>query len=44
MKEMIKAWLKEPGKEPEQKLIPNSLEFLQWYVGGYIETFTIAPT
>lgn len=42
MKEMINAWLKEPGKDPEKRFIPNSLEFLQFCVGGYIETVTLA--
>lgn len=42
MKETIEVWMKEPGKNPEKKYIPNTLEFLQWYVGGYIESFTAA--
>ena len=38
---MIYAWLKEPGKAPEKKWIPNQLEFLQMWVNGFIETFTV---
>lgn len=42
MTEMIEVWLKEPEEDPEKKFIPNTLEFMQWYVGGYIETVTAA--
>lgn len=38
---MIWVWLKNPGKPPAKKWIPNQLEFLQMFVEGYIETFTI---
>lgn len=38
---MIHVWLKNPGEEPVKRFIPNQLEFLQMFVGGYIETFTI---
>lgn len=41
MTEVIQVWMKAPGAEPEQKFIQNSLEFMQWYVGGYIEAFTL---
>lgn len=41
MTEMIEVWLKEPGMDPEKKFVPNTLEFLQWYVEGYIEAFTL---
>lgn len=40
-KGMIHVWLKEPGKQPVKKWIPNQLEFLQLFVDGYIETFTV---
>lgn len=38
---MIHVWLKEPGKQPVKKWIPNQLEFLQLFVDGHIETFTV---
>ena len=40
-KGMIHVWLKEPGKAPVKKWIPNQLEFLQMFVDGFIETFTV---
>lgn len=40
-KGMIHAWLKEPEKTPVKKWIPNQLEFLQMFVDGFIETFTV---
>ena len=40
-KGMIHVWLKEPGKQQVKKWIPNQLEFLQLFVDGYIETFTV---
>ena len=39
---MIHVWLKGPGETPEKKWIPNQLEFLQMFVAGYIETFTLS--
>ena len=39
---MIHVWLKRPGGAPEKKFIPNTLEFLQWFVEGYIETYTLS--
>lgn len=41
MKE-IKVFVKEPGKAPEARTVPNTLEAFQRIVGGYIETFTVA--
>ena len=38
----IKAFIKEPGKNPHVSYISDSLENLQKWVGGYIETVTIA--
>lgn len=38
----INVYVKEPGKEPEKRTIPNTLEALQEIVGGYIETFRVA--
>lgn len=38
----MRVAIKEPGKKPEYKDIPNTLEALQEAVGGYIETVTIA--
>ena len=38
----MRAIVKEPGRPPVDKDIPNTLEALQQAVGGYIESFTIA--
>lgn len=38
----IKAFAKRPGEEWHELMIENSLEALQEYVGGYIETVTLA--
>ena len=45
MKEkQIMIMLKRPGCEPElEPLFDNTLEAFQEAVGGYIETFTLAP-
>lgn len=43
MKETIRVWVKEPGKAPERRGIPNELKALQEAVGGYIETVTLGP-
>ena len=37
----ITVFVKEPGKAPEQRSVPNELAALQEIVGGYIETVTI---
>lgn len=42
MQEVIKAIVKEPGKEAQEELIGNDLASLQKKVGGYIETVTVA--
>lgn len=42
MKERIHVIVKEPGRKPELREIDNTLEELQGYVGGYIETVTFA--
>lgn len=42
MKEKIKVIRKAPNKAPERIEIENTLEALQWEVGGYIETVTLA--
>ena len=42
MPKKIKIYVKEPGKDPEQRTIPNTLEALQKIVGGYIETYRVA--
>lgn len=41
MKDIIRAIIKEPGKEPEQITIANSLEAFQEAVGGYIENYAL---
>jgi len=38
----LKAYVKMPGKAPYSTLISDSLENLQRFVGGYIETVTIS--
>jgi len=38
----MKVIYKAPGRAPEPRDIPNTLEDLQAAVGGYIETFTFA--
>lgn len=43
MREKITAVIKEVGKDPVLKLIPNELHELQKLVGGYIECVTIEP-
>ena len=40
--EEIYVWRKQPGELPEFIKIKNDLKTLQDYVGGYIETVTIA--
>lgn len=42
MKETINAVIKLPGKAPQLRTIPNTLEALQGMVGGYIETLPVA--
>lgn len=42
MKETINAVIKLPGKNPQLRTIPNTLEALQGLVGGYIETLPVA--
>lgn len=42
MKETINAVIKLPGKAPQLRTIPNTLEALQGLVGGYIETLPVA--
>ena len=37
MTEMIEVWLKEPDEAPIRRFIPNTLEFMQWYVCGDVE-------
>lgn len=39
-KETITGLYKLPGKKPEARVIPNTLEALQELVGGYIEAIT----
>lgn len=38
VQDQIQILVKEVGKEPEVRTIPNTLEALQEIVGGYIET------
>lgn len=38
----MRVIVKEPGRPPVDKDIPNALKPLQAAVGGYIESFTIA--
>ncbi len=38
----ISVVIKEPGKFPVLKKVPNTLEALQGLVGGYIEVVTLA--
>lgn len=38
----IKVFVKEPGKAPALRSVPNTLKALQSIVGGYIETVTVA--
>ena len=40
----MEVYIKEPGKKPQLKNIPNTLEALQEIVGGYIETVTFGDT
>ena len=42
MDELISVIIKEPGKDPERKVIKNTLEAMQKVVGGHIETVTLA--
>ena len=42
MSNRINVWVKEPGKDPKNIRIDNTLEGLQAAVNGYIETVTIA--
>lgn len=42
MKDTIKVVVKEPGHRPEPREIPNTLEELQGFVGGYIEVYDLA--
>ena len=42
MKETINAVIKLPGKYPQLRTIPNTLEALQGLVGGYIEKLPVA--
>ena len=41
MKDKISVLRKAPGKAPERIEIENTLEALQWEVGGYIEAVTL---
>lgn len=41
-KQEIKVFVKEPGKAPALRSVPNELAALQTIVGGYIETVTVA--
>lgn len=41
MSKEMKVFIKEPGKAPEYRTVPNTLEALQEIVGGYIETVTV---
>lgn len=41
MEEMIKVIVKEPGKDPEDKMVKNELHALQKIVGGLIEVVPI---
>ena len=41
MEEMIKVIVKEPGKDPEDKMVKNELHALQEIVGGLIEVVPI---
>lgn len=43
MKEQIRVIVKNPGMRAEPRIIPNTLEELQGYVGGYIEVWPLAP-
>lgn len=38
----INVWVKAPGKAPELRTVPNTLEAMQEIVDGYIETYPIA--
>lgn len=38
----MRILFKEPGKDPRQMQIPNTLSVLQQLVDGYIETLTVA--
>ena len=42
-KETITGLYKLPGKKPEARVIPNTLEALQELVGGYIEAINLFP-
>ena len=42
-KNEISVYVKMPGKAPEKRTIPNTLEALQEIVEGYIETVTLEP-
>lgn len=44
MEEMIKVIVKEPGKDPEYKVIKNELHALQEIVGGLIEVVHVADS
>lgn len=43
MNNTITGLYKDPGHPLETRTIPNTLDALQEIVGGYIETFTLAP-
>lgn len=42
MNKKINVFIKEPGKTPRNVWISNTLKSLQFAVGGYIESVTIA--
>ena len=39
--EELRVWVKAPGRAPEERRVPNTLEALQALVDGYIETVTV---
>ena len=41
MEDKIRVLVIEPGKNPEEREIPNTLKALQKIVGGYIETVAL---
>lgn len=40
--EKIYVWVKRPGEQPRHVWMSNNLQNFQRYVGGYIETVTLA--
>lgn len=42
MGKKIAVYVKEPGKSPEIRCVPNTLKAFQKIVGGYIETVTVS--